>query len=91
MGVEITQNDGSRDNGEVSTPLQMNQRERASISMEYENRSASLRLFHLPPMPLGVCLSNFLKRGPWLAQSVQHVTLDPEVVGLNPMLDTEIT
>ena len=30
-------------------------------------------------------------RGAWLAQSVEHATLDLEVVSSSPMLDTEIT
>ena len=30
-------------------------------------------------------------RGIWLAQSVEHVTIDLQVVSSSPMLDTEIT
>lgn len=36
-------------------------------------------------------LENNLFWGTWLVQSLGHITLDPKVVNLSPMLDMELT
>ena len=41
-------------------------------------------------MDISIC-KNSLNHGAWLAQSVEHVTLDLRVISLDPMLGVEIT